>query len=93
MLFGDGFAAFFSLNLGRGEADKAAKGVGAAIIASAAISILYAILASIFLAPLCRLFGATENLMPYALSYGHIIMIGFPFAIIATVINFGYSHG
>jgi putative MATE family efflux protein len=86
-LFSDGLAAFFSLNLGRGEADKAAKGVGTAVIASATISILYAILASIFLAPLCRLFGATDNLMPYALSYGHIIVIGFPFAIIATVIN------
>lgn len=86
-LFGDGLAAFFSLNLGRGEADKAARGVGNAVISSAVISILYAILASIFLAPLCRLFGATENLMPYALSYGHIIVIGFPFAIIGTVIN------
>lgn len=86
-LFGDGLAAFFSLNLGRGEADKAAKGVGTAVIASATVSILYTILASIFLAPLCRLFGATENLMPYALSYGHIIVLGFPFAIIATVIN------
>lgn len=86
-LFGDGLAAFFSLNLGRGEADKAARGVGTAVIASATISILYAILASIFLAPLCRLFGATENLMPYALRYGHIVVIGFPFAIIATVIN------
>lgn len=86
-LFGDGLAAFFSLNLGRGEADKAARGVGTAVISSAAISIFYTILASVFLAPLCRLFGATENLMLYALSYGHIIVIGFPFAIIATVIN------
>lgn len=86
-LFGDGLAAFFSLNLGRGEADKAARGVGNAVISSAVISIFYAIFASIFLGPLCRLFGATDNLMPYALGYGHIIVIGFPFAIIATVIN------
>ena len=86
-LFGDGLAAFFSLNLGRDKPDKAARGVGSAVISSAVISILYTILASIFLAPLCRLFGATENLMPYALRYGHIIVIGFPFAITATVIN------
>ena len=32
--------------------------------------------------------GATENLMPYALGYGHIIVLGFPFFIIGTVINF-----
>ena len=38
-LFGDGLAAFFSLHLGKGEADKAAKGVGNAVVSSTAISI------------------------------------------------------
>lgn len=73
-LFGDGLAAFFSLNLGRGEPEKAAKGVGNAVISGAVISILYAILAFIFLRPLCLLFGATENILPYALGYGRIIV-------------------
>ena len=86
-LFGDGLAAFFSLNLGQGNADKAAKGVGTAVISSSVVSILYAVFAFIFLTPLCRVFGATDNIMPYALGYGRIIVIGFPFAIVATVIN------
>lgn len=86
-LFGDGLAAFFSLNLGQGNADKAAKGVGTAVIASSIISVLYAVFAFIFLSPLCRIFGATDNLLPYAVGYGRIIVIGFPFAIVATVIN------
>ena len=86
-LFGDGLAAFFSLNLGQGNADKAAKGVGTAVIASGIISVLYAVFAFIFLSPLCRIFGATDSLMPYAVGYGRIIVIGFPFAIVATVIN------
>ena len=86
-LFGDGLAAFFSLNLGQGNADKAAKGVGTAVIASGMISVLYAVFAFIFLSPLCRIFGATDSLMPYAVGYGRIIVIGFPFAIVATVIN------
>ena len=86
-LFGDGLAAFFSLNLGQGNADKAAKGVGTAVIISSVVSIIFAAFAFIFLSPLCRIFGATDSIMPYALGYGRIIVIGFPFAIVATVIN------
>ena len=40
-----------------------------------------------FLTPLCRFFGATDTIMPYALGYGRIIVIGFPFVIVGTVIN------
>lgn len=86
-LFGDGLAAFFSLNLGQGNADKAAKGVGTAIIISGVVSVIYTAFAFIFLSPLCRIFGATDSIMPYALGYGRIIVIGFPFVIVATVIN------
>ena len=86
-LFGDGLAAFFSLQLGKGKQDTAATGVGNAILVSGVISIIWCIVASIFLETLCNIFGATENLMPYALGYGHIIVLGFPFFIIGTVIN------
>lgn len=47
-LFGDGLAAFFSLNLGQGNEDKAAKGVGTAVISSSIISVLYAVFAFVF---------------------------------------------
>ena len=86
-LFGDGLAAYFSLHLGQGEPEKAAKGVGNSLISSAVISVIFSILAFAFLQPLCMLFGATENILPYAIGYGHIIVAGFPFAIVATVIN------
>ena len=86
-LFGDGVAAYFSLHLGKGEPEKAAKGVGNSLVSSAAISITFAVLAFVFLRPLCILFGATENILPYAIGYGRIIVIGFPFVIVGTVIN------
>lgn len=86
-LFGDGLAAFFSLHLGKGDPDKAAKGVGNAVISSTVISIFLVVFVLLFLEPLCHLFGATDNILPYALKYGHIIALGFPCAIIATVIN------
>ena len=44
-LFGDALAAFFSLNLGQGNSEKAARGVGTAVIASGVVSVLYTVLA------------------------------------------------
>lgn len=86
-LFGDGLATYFSLNLGKGEPEKASKAVGNAVIAGTGVSILLSAVVLIFLNPLCRLFGATDNILPYALDYGKIIALGFPFVIIAVIIN------
>lgn len=61
--------------------------MGNALIAGTAVSILLTVLVSAFLEPLCTLFGATKNIMPYALDYGQIIAIGFPFVIVAVIIN------
>ena len=86
-LFGDGLASFFSLHLGKGEPEKAAQSLGNAIVVSATISILLTVGSLLFLSPLCNIFGATENIMPYALGYGRIIVIGFPAVITSTAIN------
>lgn len=86
-LFGDGLATYFSLHLGKGEPKKAAKAVGNSIISGAGVSILLTVLVLIFLRPLCKVFGATDNIMPYALEYGRVIAFGFPFVIIAVIVN------
>lgn len=79
VMIGDGAAAFMSLNLGKGKPDKAAHGVGNAITLTVISGILITILFEIFLNPLCHIFGATENSLPYALKYGKIIALGFVF--------------
>lgn len=38
----------------------------------------------IFLEPLCILFGATENILPYAKDYGRIIALRFPIVVFAS---------
>lgn len=81
-MIGDGCAAWMSLNLGRGEPDKAARGVGNAITMAFGIGFLLLILAMAFLEPLCRLFGATDAVLPYALGYGRFIILGFPLSAI-----------
>ena len=82
LLIGDGTAAYMSLSLGKGRAQAAAYGVGNAITLTVGTSVVLMILFEIFLEPLCLLFGATEGNLPYALEYGSIIVLGFPFAMI-----------
>lgn len=84
MLIGDGAAAFMCLSLGRGKADDASRGIGTAIMLTIAAGILLGILFQVFLEPLCRFFGGTPENLSYALEYGRIIVLGFPFAIINT---------
>ena len=84
LMVGDGVAAFMSLNLGKNEADEAAHGVGNAIAFTVGLGIILTILFELLLHPLCRIFGATENSMPYALRYGRIIVLGFLFFAIDT---------
>ncbi|MCD8108487.1 MAG: MATE family efflux transporter [Clostridiales bacterium] len=82
LMVGDGSAAFLSLKLGQSDAESAAKGVGNGIVMTIAAGIILCILFQIFLRPLCLLFGATEDILPYALDYGRIISWGVLFAAI-----------
>lgn len=82
LLVGDGAAAYLSLKLGEGDAKSAAKGIGNAITATVVIGIMLCAVFQIFLEPLCILFGATEDILPYAMDYGHIICWGVLFAAI-----------
>ncbi|MBQ1711556.1 MAG: MATE family efflux transporter [Treponema sp.] len=84
LLFGDGSAAFLSLKLGEKKEDEAARGTGAGIIGFVGIGIIITILYLIFLEPLCKLFGASEAILPYAKDYGQIITYGLPFCAVCA---------
>lgn len=86
-LLGDGLAAIYSLSLGRKEPKKAAQAVGNMVVVASITGIAFGAFALVLIEPLCRLFGATDNILPYALRYGRIIAIGFPFVILGTAIN------
>lgn len=79
---GDGAAAYMSLQLGRGNSESAAQSTGNAITLSILVSLVLTVLFEIFLEPLCKLFGATESVLPYAMDYGRIIIYGFVFSTI-----------
>ena len=79
LMFGDGCAAFMGLNMGKGKADKAAHGVGNAVVLIIGFGVIFTIFCEILLEPLCRMFGATEQSIQYCLDYGRPIILGFTF--------------
>ncbi len=87
LMLGDGACSYLSLKLGEKKKEEAAKGVGNGILVSTILSILLCGISLIFLSPLLNLFGCTENLREYALTYGRIITIGLPFMMIGTTLN------
>ena len=87
LMIGDGTSAYFGLKLGQKKKDDAAKGVANGIATALIVSTLFCIFSLIFLPQLLNLFGCTDNLREYALSYGRIICLGIPFMIVGTALN------
>lgn len=86
-LIGNGASANMSLKLGEGSSKEASKSVGECITLTFIFSIILTILSYIFLPKLLYIFGCTENVYPYALSYGKIIVLGIPFMIIYSSLS------
>ncbi|MBQ8382345.1 MAG: MATE family efflux transporter [Clostridia bacterium] len=87
MLLGCACAAFLNLRLGEGKQKDAEKGVGNSLTLLVALAVILPALCYCFVTPLVRLFGATDTILPYALDYGKIIILGFPFVILYTGLN------
>ena len=81
-LIGNGAAANLSLKLGEGDKKSASKSIGQTIILTVLVSIIFSVLAFVFLPKLVYLFGCTESVYKYAVDYGKIIILGAPFMII-----------
>lgn len=82
LLIGIGGSSRFSLRLGAGQKDKAAKVAGTAISMMFVFGIIYAILIELFLGILLKAFGATTDVMPYAVSYTRITAVGMPLLVV-----------
>lgn len=87
LLIGIGSASRFSIHLGRKDYATAAKLVGNGIVLMLLSGVLYFILGEVFLSPLLRIFGATDEVMPYAVQYSGITLIGMPFLIMTNGIS------
>ena len=87
LLIGIGSASRFSLSLGEGNPERAAEAVGNAIGMMVLFGLAYAVVIQLFLEPLLTAFGATEDVMPYAVSYTRITGLGMPLLIITNAMS------
>ena len=87
LMIGVGGASNFNIELGKGNRKKAEEIVGSAIGTLIITGIVLCIMIIIFLKPLMILFGATNEILEYAMKYSAITSLGLPFFLIAVGIN------
>jgi putative MATE family efflux protein len=87
ILFGVGGATYFSIKLGQGKKDDAEHALGNAFTLMVVFGVLVMILGQIFLEPLLILFGASNEVLPYAVEYMRIIFYGSVFQIVSLGLN------
>ena len=87
LMFGDGASSYLSLKLGEKKQEEAKIGIGNGILLSVIVSVLFGAITLIFLPVFLKIFGCTDNLRDYAMAYGKIVAIGFPFSMIGTTLN------
>ncbi|HZK55889.1 MAG TPA: MATE family efflux transporter [Desulfosporosinus sp.] len=87
LMIGMGSSTNFSLNLGAKKKADALIYVGNGISLMVISGILIAALALIFLKPLLILFGATQQVLPLAMTYLSITAIGMPFLLFSTAFS------
>lgn len=88
MLVGIGTATKISIKLGQRDKESAEKHLGNAVTLIIIISILVTILGFIFMEPLLKIFGASDNTLVYAKQFIEIIFVGCIF----NLIGFGLNH-
>ena len=84
LLFGIGGAANFNLCMGAGREDEARRYLGTAVSMLVICGLDLCLIVNIFLEPMMKAFGATDDVLGYALTYTGITAFGFPFVILAT---------
>ena len=87
LMFGNGAASYLSRLLGRDDKDTANKVASTALYSSVIIGALLIIITTIFLKPILTLLGATDTIMPYALTYARIYIISCIFNVFNVTMN------
>ena len=84
LMLGIGGASNFNLEMGRKHEENAKKIAGTAFGSLVIVGVIICIVARIFLRPLITVFGATEYVMDYAMTYVGITSLGMPFFVLTT---------
>lgn len=87
MLCGAGGAPRAAIAMGKGNKEEAEKIMANCLTVLAILAVLLTVLLYIFAEPLLRMFGASDDTLPYALDYGRIYILGSIFVLIVMGMN------
>lgn len=84
LMIGVGAASVISRSLGAKDQERAERAAGNSFFSVSLLGLAICLLGLLFIDPLLRIFGATEELLPYAKEYLQVILVGsiyFPFVV------------
>lgn len=87
LLFGNGAASYISRLLGRGKKECANKVASTALYSSIFVGAVIIICTMIFLKPILILLGATDSILPYAITYSSIYIVASIFNVFNVTMN------
>ena len=87
LLFGNGASSYISRLLGHGDRETANKVASTALYSSIFVGAVIIICTIIFLNPILKLLGATESILPYAITYTSIYVISSIFNVFNVTMN------
>ena len=87
LLFGVGAASCYSLYLGQGKVEDAARTAGTGLTIMSVVGVIYMIVGELLINQLLHAFGANPEKYAYSLEYSRVILIGMPFLIASNGIS------
>ncbi|MDO4323056.1 MAG: MATE family efflux transporter [Lachnospiraceae bacterium] len=87
LLFGNGAASYISRLLGNGDREKADQAASTALYGSLFTGVVVIVLSVLFLKPILKLLGATDSILPYAVTYGGIYVLSCIFNVFNVTMN------
>ena len=87
LMISHGTAANVGLNLGKKDQERADRTMGNGFCMALVMGFVMLALGQVFLVPLLKIFGATDLVLPYAVDYARIYIIGIPFTTLGILLN------
>jgi len=87
LVFGVGGGAYVSRQLGKGNYERAQQAVSTAFFSTATVGAVITVPLLYYLTPILKCFGATQTVLPYALSYNRILTWGTAVTVMNICLN------
>ncbi len=84
---GMGGASYTSRVLGQEQTEEGRRTIATAVAMVILVGTVLSILGQIWLEPILRLFGATDTILPYAVSYARVFVLGSPILMVKMTLN------